>query len=267
MIKVGLLGFGKTGKEVARELLIDESVQLVCVFKYHDTHIAGKEVGSLLGTEPTGVKISLCNNFKEIIKKSKPDVMIDFAAKRSVMHYIDAIVRCSVDIVICSTGYNETQFNMLKKYADKIGIIWAPNITDGINILSKLSKMVKDSWPEADISIIETHHSEKKGISGTAFKLAENLRDTEHIKVGRKMDSAREENEIIIHKVRLGGVIGQHQIIFGNPHQTITLTHNTISRRAFGRGAIRVAHWIHGKKGFYTMDDVMNFNNNSKTSA
>jgi len=257
MIKVGLLGFGKTGKEVARELLFDESVQLVCVFKYHDTYIVGKEVGSLLGVEPVGVKISLCNNYEEIIKKSKPDVMIDFAAKRSVMHYMDAMVRCSIDMVICSTGYNETQFNMLKKYADKIGIIWAPNITDGINILSKLSKMIKNSWPEADISIIEIHHSGKKGISGTALKLAENLRDTEHIKVGRRIDSAREENEIIIHKVRLGGVIGQHQIVFGNPYQSITLTHNTISRRAFGRGAIRAAHWVHGKKGFYTMDDVI----------
>jgi 4-hydroxy-tetrahydrodipicolinate reductase len=258
MIRVGLLGFGKTGKDVARELLMDKSVQLVCVFKYHDTYIVGKEVGSLLGMDPAGVKISLCSNYEEVIKSTKPDVMIDFAAKRSVMHYVEATARCSVNMVICSTGFNETQLNMLKKNTDKIGIVWAPNITDGINILSKLSKIVKKSWPEADISIIETHHSVKKGISGTAFKLAENLRDTEYIKVGRRIDSAREENEIMIHKVRLGGVIGRHQIIFGNPYQTITLMHNTISRRAFGRGAMRAAHWIYGKKGFYTMDDVVN---------
>jgi 4-hydroxy-tetrahydrodipicolinate reductase len=55
----------------------------------------------------------------------------------------------------------------------------------------------------------------------------------------------------------LGGIIGQHQVVFGNPHQTISLTHNTISRRAFGAGAIRAAHWINAKKGFYTMDDVV----------
>ncbi len=60
-----------------------------------------------------------------------------------------------------------------------------------------------------------------------------------------------------MHKVRLGGIIGQHQIIFGNPYQTITLTHNTISRNAFGKGAIRAAHWIRGKKGFYTMEDMI----------
>lgn len=257
MINVGQLGFGRTGKEVARELIIDKSVKLVCVFKYHDTYIVGKEVGPLIGLEPTGVKISLSNDFEKIVNETKPDVIVDFAAKRSVMHYMDAAVRCSTNIVICSSGYNEIQLNMLKKYADKIGILWTPNITDGINILSSISKMVKAGWPDSDISIIETHHSGKKGISGTAIKLAENLRDTEHIKIGREIDIAREENEIFIHKVRIGGVIGQHRIVFGNPYQTITLKHDTISRRAFGRGAIRAAHWIRSKKGFYNMEDVL----------
>ncbi len=85
-----------------------------------------------------------------------------------MIRYLDATVRCGINLVICSSGYNETQLKIIKKYSDKIGIIWAPNVTDGINILSALSKMVKNSWPEADISMIETHHSGKKGISGTA---------------------------------------------------------------------------------------------------
>ncbi|MBN1410382.1 MAG: 4-hydroxy-tetrahydrodipicolinate reductase [Spirochaetales bacterium] len=257
MIKVGLLGFGKTGREVARELLIEESVHLVCVFKYHDTYVAGKEVGHLLGMDSTGVKVSLCSDLKQVLMETEPDVLIDFAAKRSLMNYLDTIAECEVNLVICSTGYNDTQINRIKEKSKDFGIAWCPNITDGINMLSKLGRIVKESWPEADISIIETHHSMKKGISGTAMKLAENLRDSEDIKIGRAIDSARIENEIILHKVRLGGVIGRHEIIFGNPYQTITLTHNTISRRAFGRGAIRAAHWIDGKKGFYTMDNVI----------
>lgn len=257
MIKVGLIGFGKTGKEVAWELLEDDSVKLVNVFKYHDNHMVGKDVGSLLGGELAGVKMSLLDNYESVIKKSRPHVIIDFAAKRSVMHYMELSAQYKVNMVVCSTGYNETQLNKLKKYSDRIGILWAPNITDGINIIFKLSKILKEDWPEADISIIETHFSEKKGLSGTALKLAENIRDTEDIRIGRSADSARDENEIVIHKVRLGGIIGQHQVVFGNPYQTITLTHNTISRRAFGAGAIKAAHWIHGKKGFYTMDDVI----------
>ncbi len=257
MIKIGLLGFGRTGKEAAREMFIDESVRLVCVFKYHDNYLVGKEVGPLIGLESTRVKISLCKDYEQVIRETKPDVIVDFAAKRSIMHYIETTARHGVNIVICSTGYDGEQLSQIKKYADRIGIIRAPNITDGINIMSNISQIVKAQWPDADISIIETHNSDKGGISGTALKLAENLKDTEHVKVGRKIDSAREENEIIIHKVRLGGVIGRHQIIFGNPYQTITLMHNSISRRAFGRGAIRAAHWIHGKTGYYTMADVV----------
>ncbi|MBN2443113.1 MAG: 4-hydroxy-tetrahydrodipicolinate reductase [Spirochaetales bacterium] len=257
MIKIGLLGFGKTGKEVAGEMFIDESVRLVCVFKYHDNYLVGEEVGPLIGLESNGVRLSLCKDYEDVLGKTKPDVIVDFAGKRSVMHYLDATARCGVNIVICSTGYDEAQLAMIKKYAEDIGIIWAPNITDGINILSNISQVVKTQWPDADISIVETHNSEKSGISGTALKLAENLKDTEHVKIGRRIDSAREENEIVIHKVRLGGIIGRHEIIFGNPYQTITLTHNSISRRAFGRGAIRAAHWIYGKKGFYTMADVV----------
>jgi 4-hydroxy-tetrahydrodipicolinate reductase len=257
MIKVGLMVFGKTGREVAKELLDDSSVKLVCVFKYHDNYMVGKDLGSLLGREPTGVRMSVLENYESVIKKTKPHVIIDFAAKRSVMHYMKLSSQYNVNVVVCSTGYDETQLNKLKKYSDEIGILWAPNITDGINIILKLSKILREEWPEADISIIETHFAAKKGISGTALKLAENMRDTEDIIIGRDADSVRDENEIIIHKVRLGGIIGQHQVVFGNPHQTITLTHNTISRRAFGAGAIRAAHWVHGKKGFYTMDNVV----------
>jgi 4-hydroxy-tetrahydrodipicolinate reductase len=257
MIKVGLMGFGKTGKEVARELLSTKAVKLVCVFKYHDDYLVNQEIGPILGMEATGVTMSLCEDYEEVLNKTKPDVVIDFAAKRNIMHYLEATARCGVNLVICSTGYNEDQLNMLRSYSDEIGIVCAPNITDGINVLLQCCKMVKAGWPEADMSIIETHHSGKKDISGTAFKLAQRVRDTEHIKIGRTIDNAREENEIIIHKVRLGGIIGQHQVIFGDPYQTITLTHNTISRGAFGMGAIRAARWIHRKKGFFNMDDVI----------
>ncbi|HEQ71637.1 MAG TPA: 4-hydroxy-tetrahydrodipicolinate reductase [Spirochaetia bacterium] len=257
MIRIGLVGFGKTGKDVARELISDKSVKLVCVFKYSDTAAVGKDTGLLLGMEPAGVRISLLNDYDAVLARTKPDVMIDFAAKRSILHYLEPTARQRVNLVICSTGYNETQLEMIKKYSTEIGILWAPNITDGINILAKISTIVKKEWPDADISIIETHHAGKKGMSGTAYKIAEAIRDTEDIRVGRVRESAREENEIIIHKVRLGGVIGRHEVIFGTPYQTITMTHNTISRRAFGRGAIRAAHWIHGKKGFFTVEDII----------
>jgi len=257
MIRIGLIGFGKTGKEVARELLLDKSVKLVCVFKYHDTYVVNEEVGWVLGLESTGVKVSLSKDFEEVIKSAKPDVIIDFAAKRSILHYLDTIAKYNVNVVICSTGYNKDQINVIKEYGKQVGIVHAPNVTDGINILARLSRLVKENWPEADISVIETHFSGKKDVSATALNLANKIRDTEDVKVGRKKDSVREDNEIIIHKVRTGGVIGQHQVIFGNSYQTITLTHNTISRLAFGRGAIRAAHWILGKKGFYGMEDVI----------
>lgn len=256
MIKVGLIGLGKTGSEVARQLVMDQSVQLVCVFKYHDCSIVDRDIGDVLGLGPAGTQISLCENYRAVLEETKPDVMIDFAAGRNVLHYLEDTASLGINMVICSTGYNEAQINVIQSFTDRMGLVWAQNITDGINILAKLGEFVKDAWPDSDISIIETHFSEKKGVSATAMKLAEKIRDTEDIKIGPQTEYTR-ENDIIIHKVRSGGVVGQHQVIFGNPFQTITLTHNTISRRAFGAGAIRAAHWIHEKKGFFQMNDVI----------
>ena len=257
MINIGLLGFGRTGKEVAREFLLDKSVNLSCVFKYHDTYEVGKDVGYLLGLKSSNVKMSLCENYENVLLQTKPDVIVDFAAKRSVLHYIDINVQHGVNLVICSTGYNKTQIDLIKSKAENIGILLAPNITMGINLLLKLSKIAKRNLPEADISIIETHHSAKQDISGTALKLADELQDTEDIKIGRQKDKPRVDNEIVIHKIRAGGIIGKHEIIFGNPFETITLIHRTVSRQAFGRGAVLASHWIKGKKGFYSMEDVI----------
>jgi dihydrodipicolinate reductase len=89
MIKIELMGFGETGREVAKELLDDNSVKLVCVFKYHDNYMVGKDVGSLLGREPSGVRMSVLENYESVIRKTRPHVIIDFAAKRSVMHYME----------------------------------------------------------------------------------------------------------------------------------------------------------------------------------
>ncbi|MNL04276.1 4-hydroxy-tetrahydrodipicolinate reductase [compost metagenome] len=122
-------------------------------------------------------------------------------------------------------------------------MLHSPNITLGINWLLVASRILKQIAPEADIEIVEEHFREKKDKSGTAVKIAEKL----------GLDSALHVNSI-----RVGGIVGKHEVIFGLPNQTIRLIHESINRAAFGRGAIFAAKWLLDKdSGLYSMEQAI----------
>jgi 4-hydroxy-tetrahydrodipicolinate reductase len=121
-------------------------------------------------------------------------------------------------------------------------VLWSPNITVGINFLLLASKTLKHIAPYADIEIIEEHFSAKPEVSGTAKFIAKELdKNTSDIKV-----------------IRAGGIIGHHQVLFGFPYQTIRLCHDSISREAFGTGALFALDQLKDKPiGFYNMQELM----------
>jgi len=237
MINLGLIGFGRTGSIVAREII--KHAKLSCVFRKSDKYI-NHDIGSLLGLEEEiGVRISHIEDIEEVLDEDKPEVMIDSSSKEAVKEYIPKLAERGIGLIICSTGWTEEEIVFLKSFSDRMGIVMAPNITEGINILITLSKIIKQVWPTADIEIIETHFKQKKDVSGTAKKIAE------------KIGSPK------IHSIRAGGIVGKHEVVFGKPHQVLRITHESIDRAAFGNGAIRAAKWLNGEKGYYTMENVL----------
>lgn len=257
MINIGLVGYGRTGKVVADEIYQEKSATLVSIFKKTKDQFIGQDIGELHGNKANGNRIRHIAELEDCLKKKCIDVLIDFSHPDGVMSYIELLLRYGINLVICSTNFNEQQRNFINGCCNHMGIVWAPNVTEGINILMYLAKVVKNIWPESDVEIIEYHFSKKKDISKTALKIAEAITDDDAIKVGRSRHDPRIGKETVIHTVRVGGIIGKHSIVIGQPHQTLTITHESIDRHAFGKGALKAAKFIRGKTGLFTMVDVL----------
>lgn len=257
MFKVGLIGFGRTGRIVAEEIYGQKNAELVCIFKKKKDEMIGRDIGKAVGKKASDNYIYHISDFGKVISHSKPDVLIDFSHPEAVVDYIETAVKYNVNLVICSTNFKEEQRKYINNFTKKIGLVWAPNVTEGINILISLGKIVKSIWPDSDVEILEYHFSKKKDISKTALKIAEAISDADSIKVGRKRNDPRIGKETVIHTIRVGGIIGKHTIVIGQPHQTLTITHESTDRHAFGKGALKAAQWVNGKKGIFTMVDVL----------
>ena len=257
MINIGLVGYGRTGKVVADEIYQQNDATLVSIFKKTKDRFMGQDIGELHGSQPNGNLVRHISELEDCLKKKCIDVLIDFAHPDAVMSYINLLSRYRTNLVICSTNFKPEQRAYINECRDSFGIVWAPNVTEGINILMYLAKVVKNIWPESDVEIIEYHFSKKKDISKTALKIAETITDDDAIKVGRSKNEPRIGKETVIHTVRVGGIIGKHSIVIGQPHQTLTITHESIDRHAFGKGAIKAAKFIKGKTGLFTMMDVL----------
>jgi 4-hydroxy-tetrahydrodipicolinate reductase len=257
MINLCLVGYGRTGKVVADELFQHSEVNLISIFKQKKDSVLGKDIGILHGSKPTGYHIKHISELEKILQTNGIDVIIDFSHPDAVVSYIEILRKYRVNLVICSTNFTPQQREYVNNCCNSIGIVWAPNVTEGINILMYLAKMVKKIWPKSDIEIIEYHFSKKKDISKTALKIAEAITSDAEIKVGRRKGEPRIGKETVIHTVRVGGIIGKHSIVIGQPHQTLTITHESIDRHAFGKGALKAAKWVQGKQGLFTMVDVL----------
>jgi 4-hydroxy-tetrahydrodipicolinate reductase len=257
MINIGLVGYGRTGKVVADEIYRRKDAVLQGIFKKTKDQYIGQDIGELHGKSPNGNRIHHISDLEDFLKQKSIDVVIDFAHPDAVMSYIELLSRYRVGLVICSTNFNSDQRKYINDRCKSVGIVWAPNVTEGINILMYLGQVVKNIWPESDIEIIEYHFSKKKDISKTALKIAEAITDDDDVKVGRKRNEPRIGKETVIHTVRVGGIIGKHSIVIGQPHQTLTITHESIDRHAFGNGALKAAQFVEGKRGLFTMVDVL----------
>ena len=221
----------------------------------------GKDSGLLAAAGPIGVMLA------DTYPAATAQVAIDFSQPEAMDATIDYCLEKNVALVSGTTGLSEKQREKLKSAARKIPILYATNMSVGMNVLFGLAgKVAEMLGPEYDVEIVEQHHRFKKDApSGSALTLAENIcnatgRDfPESLTHGRSgSDALRQKGAIGMHAVRAGDITGIHSIIFGTLGETITLNHTANSRDTFVRGALRAAEWLVGKKtGLYSMVDVL----------
>lgn len=233
MIKVGLVGYGKAGKAVASVLAQDERFELCWIARR--------------STKPTATDIPVTHlddkaSFSDWLNSHPVDAVVDFSDNKAVLKYGDVLRQHKVMLVSAISDYSESTRAYIRELGGDIRVMSSPNITLGINYLLLAARLLRRIAPFADIGIVEQHFRDKSEVSGTAKRIAETL--------------AVDEEEIT--SLRLGGIIGHHEVIFGFPHQTVRLIHDSIRREAFGTGAAFALSLLATRPpGFYSYEELL----------
>lgn len=194
------------------------------------------------------------------------DCIIDFSNAALTDALLAYCHSHKVPLVLCTTGLSEETLNKVSEYAKDIPIFKSGNMSLGINLLTKLLKEATQILGDHyDIEIIEKHHHRKLDApSGTALMLAESIKrhacTPKSIVLGRPALGAKQPNEINIHAVRGGTIVGEHEVLFAGEDETITLSHGAYSRRVFAKGALEAAEYIVlMPPGLYDMNDLISY--------
>ena len=243
-IRVGLVGFGKTGRAVAVTLLHDKTIDLVWVVRKTHT-LEHRSVPEFLGIESDeegSIHWVGDVDFDSLQESSPVDAIIDFSSEDGMDYYGETASELGITIISAISNLSNSSVGKLKKYGQTTRVLWSPNITLGINFLMIAAKTLQTIAPHADISVLEEHFRDKPEVSGTALKIATTLG----------------LNEKVVHSVRAGGIIGVHEVLFGFPFQTVRLKHESIAREAFGGGATFGLKELQKREvGFYNMEDLV----------
>lgn len=243
-MKVGIIGFGKTGRAVASVLLESKKTNLQWVVR-QSTLLEHRSVPEFLGVtsdEPGLIYSKDEYSAADLLDIYPVDMIIDFSSESGLEYYAEEAAKRGITIITAVSQYSEDKIAKLRALAARTSVLHSPNITLGINFLIIAAKILKNIAPYTDIEIIEEHFKKKPEISGTAKVIAREL-------------NLPDEN---IKSIRAGGIIGVHEILFGFPYQTVRLKHESITREAFGNGILFAVENLRGKsKGFYTMEDLL----------
>lgn len=195
------------------------------------------------------------------------DLIIDFSNPAVLDDLLDFAIKNKLAVVIATTGYSETQIEKIKSAAKEIPVFFTFNMSIGVNLICSLAKkaaaILGDNF---DVEIVEKHHNQKLDApSGTAIMLAnavnEVFGDTKNYEYDRHSKrQKRTKNEIGIHSVRGGTIVGEHDVIFAGHDEVITISHAAQSKEVFAEGAVKAAGFVYGKSaGLYDMNDIMSF--------
>lgn len=249
MINIILVGVnGKMGQVICRILENDNSAKVVC--------------GIDINTQKKN-DFPVYSSFEDV--KEDCDVIIDFSNPASLSGTLSYALKNKKGIVLATTGLSAEQIASVKDASNSIPVFFSANMSLGVNLLIQLAKKATALLQESfDIEIIEKHHNLKiDAPSGTALAIADAINDTcsesnEYIYDRHSMRRKRNKNEIGIHSLRGGTIVGEHSVIFAGNDEIIELKHTATSKEIFAVGAIKAARFLAGKTpGFYSMDNLI----------
>jgi 4-hydroxy-tetrahydrodipicolinate reductase len=188
----------------------------------------------------------------------KFDCIIDFSHHTATKKLLEYAIEKNAPVVVATTGHDEAEKQLILDASKHIPVFHSANMSLGVALLCELAKNAAKTFPDADIEIIEKHHNRKLDApSGTALLLARSIqaiREKAFFTFGRQGQAKRMPEEIGIHAIRMGNIVGEHEVIIGTDTQTITLKHEAHSRSLFAEGAIAAADFIKDKSaGLYDM--------------
>ena len=190
------------------------------------------------------------------------DMIIDFSHQSAVNALLDYAEARNLPVVIGTTGHTAEEKTRIARAAQTIPVFWSGNMSVGVALLVQLAKQTAKAFPDGEIEIVEIHHDQKLDApSGTALMIADGIKSvrpeaTYHL--GRSGNAKRTKEEIGIHAIRLGNVVGVHEVLVSTGTQTITLKHEAHDRMLFAEGAMAAAEYLLGQPaGLYNMETML----------
>ncbi|MFT3850705.1 MAG: 4-hydroxy-tetrahydrodipicolinate reductase [Propionivibrio sp.] len=262
-MKIAIVGAsGRMGRMLIESALKDSSVELVAAIDQPGTSVLGKDAGELVGM-PCGVVVS--SDLENAIAKA--DCLIDFTRPEGTLEHLAACRRHKVGIVIGTTGFDDAGKRAIADAAREIPIVFAPNMSVGVNVVFKLldtaSRILAESY---DIEIVEAHHKHKiDAPSGTALRMGEVVaqalgRDLKECAIyGREgVTGERDPSTIGFATVRGGDIVGDHTVMYCGTGERVEISHKAGSRMPYALGSLRAARFLDGKdNGLFDMQDVL----------
>lgn len=191
------------------------------------------------------------------------DVIIDFSRPEALDAVTSLALRSEKGVIFAATGYSDNQLKQIEELSERVPVLKSGNLSIGVNLLLDLvERAAKTLADDYDIEIIEKHHNKKADApSGTALMLADavkNVKTDMKLLFGREGASLRNKDEVTIHAVRGGTIVGEHDVIFAGDDEIITISHTALSRKIFANGALKAAAFVAKQKnGFFTMKNVL----------
>lgn len=254
---------GRMGRALIAACDLNEQARLSAAIERPGNTLVGSDAGDLAGLGPLNVRVT--DNLDAVAGDF--DTLIDFTAPEATLQNLETCVKHGRNIVIGTTGFDEAGKQKIAEAAATIGIVFAPNMSVGVNLCLKLlDTAARILGDDVDIEVIEAHHRHKVDApSGTAIRMGEVVahalgRDLSECAVyGREgITGARSRRTIGFETIRAGDIVGDHTVLFAAEGERVEITHKASSRMTFANGAVRAANWLQQQPaGLYDMQDVL----------
>lgn len=242
-MRIAVCGLGRAGQALIHKILGSGKDVLCCAVCRDGSEKEGLDIGTFLGMRNLDIPVVPISAAATELMQRNVEVVIDFSHKSMTLKMARICADQGISMVACTTNFGEEELMELKKEAgrSKKGVVYAPNLTIGINLLMEFVSRISKLLPDFDYAIIERHPKDKKKVTTTAKKIA----------------GCIEKEYVPILAVRAGGYVGVHEVTAANENERLTIIHESFSREAFADGALLAAAYIVDKKGYYEMSDVI----------